>query len=234
MIRNVAYRFRRHVTFRHVAWIVRMLGDVAQQLRMGRYEAIRRRIAVFRSHQFRIVRMRLDVAQAERVIRHITERLRLRLVERHEIRVFRMTRNIASIMRMAGYGTDGSSNGFSVFRMSEFRIIWMAREVAEQHRMTRNGAQWQFVFRSFRDWLSSDRIRRRTVDHIIRIVWMFRHVARVVWMSRYIANGVLQRSGKSRIAIFRIVRMADKVAENARMARYVDVADRVDFGRWAS
>ena len=190
---------------------------------MRRDETIRGGFSVIGAHQFRIIRMRLDVAQAERMVGHVAERLRLRLIQRHEIGVFRMARYVAAVVRMARDGANGSGGRLGEFRMRESRIVGMARVIAQKHRMAGDGADGQFIF-----------VRRHVVGLELRIVRMLWDVALVRRMCRNVADGVLERAGQSRVAVFRVVRMADEIAQDARMSGQVNVADGLDFRRRAA
>ncbi len=217
---HVADGLGRDVAFRHVTGIVRMVGNVAEQFRMRRDETVRSGVAVIGAHQLRIVWMRLDVAEAERMVGHVAKRLRLRLVQRHEIRIFRMAGDVAPVVRMAWDGANRPSSCLGEFRMTKGRVVGMARIVTEEHRMPGDGADGQFVLIRVDDVVGLE----------IRVVRMFGDVALVGGMGRHVADRVLERPSQSRIAVLGVVRMADEIAQDARMGGQIDVADGLDLG----
>lgn len=183
---------------------------------------------VFRAHQLRIIGMRLNVAKTVGVARNVAKGFRLRLVGCHVIRIIGMAGYIAARGRLFGMRRDGADKIVGrhdaergEFAVSQMRIVGMSGDVAEEHRMTRNGAAWRLQF-------AAGRIA--SVETIIRVIRMLWNVALICWMSRCVADRVGTRC-QARMTVFWIIRMTHKVAQNLGMTGQIDVAHSVYFGR---
>lgn len=105
------------------------------------------------------------------------------------------------------------------------------RHVADEHRMSGNCAQWQIVVRSRgvhvalygNRWFAGLEIRK---------IGMLGYIALVQSMSRHVADSVRLLPSQLGVAIFRIVGMANEIADDARMTLgQIHVADGLDL-RW--
>lgn len=138
------------------------------------------------------------------------------------------------VVWMTGYGANQSGHSLGElgqFGMGEFRIVRMLRHVADEHRMSGNCAQWQIVVRSrgvhvalYGDrWFAGLEIRK---------IGMLGYIALVQSMSRHVADSVRLLPSQLGVAIFRIVGMANEIADDARMTLgQIHVADGLDL-RW--